>query len=446
MNDHPSTRELGTDPHRGLRLTALIAVVIGVAVLAAAAFVFSYAGIHQIALAAGVNRSLARLYPVMFDAMLVVAFAAALALRGAGWWTRCYVWLCTLVLLAAVAAGDAVRAMGINLPRKPAAAAVAVIPWVLLLLAFVFWLAMLRQLRRSRAAAAARGARPASGAGNGQGDRQATRLTLDNLLDPRTGAAAPSLGNRLAAGPAQGQARAALETAPAVPQQRPPAPQAPPAPEHPAAQPDAAVPQQRSADQAATTAEPAHSGSTPEPAPAGSTPEPAPAGSDPDAAPAGQEAAAAPLAPSPAPPAEPAAGEPAAEEPAAEEPVAEEPAASEPAASEPASGEPAFGEAGAPEEAGYYHHAADEDGEAYDHLIADANGPDDPSADYGEPEVAAPGQPLSAPPPVHFERPRSSPTPPEDEDPASLGEAAADADRAPAGDPDTPADRAGSGK
>jgi hypothetical protein len=193
MSEHPGAREVRpADPHPKLRLTALIAVIAGVVLLAAAAFVFSYSGIRDLARSGGVTPELARIYPLIFDAALVIAFAAALALRGAGWWTRAYVWLCTLALLAAVAAGDALRAMGVSLPRKPAAAALAVIPWALLLLAFGLWLAMLRHLRRSRLAArAARQAAPANGPNS--------RANLDALLERRPATAAPSLGGRLPA-------------------------------------------------------------------------------------------------------------------------------------------------------------------------------------------------------------------------------------------------------
>jgi hypothetical protein len=157
MNDDPAEGgALSADPHPRLGTAALAAVVTGVVLLAAAAFVFSYSGIHHIALAAGVAPKLARAYPLIFDAMLVIALAAALALRGGGWWTRAFVWLCLLVLLAAVAAADAVHAMGISLPRKQSAAAVAIIPWALVLLAFSLLLAMLRQVRRARSARAAR--------------------------------------------------------------------------------------------------------------------------------------------------------------------------------------------------------------------------------------------------------------------------------------------------
>ena len=156
MNDNPRANgSRGRDPYAALRLIALIAAIAGVIVLAAAAFVLSYGGIHKIALSAGVSPNVARIFPVIFDAMLVVSCAAVVSLRAAGWWQRTYSWLTTLALLAVVAAADAVHATGTHIPRKPAAATVAVLPWVLLLLAFSLLLSMLRQFRRSRAADAA---------------------------------------------------------------------------------------------------------------------------------------------------------------------------------------------------------------------------------------------------------------------------------------------------
>lgn len=139
------------DSHRGLRLVGLIAVAAGVLLLMAAAFVLSYPGIHGIARSAGIPPDSARFYPVMFDAMLVVACAAVLALRGAGLPSRCYAWLTMLLLLAAAAAADAVHATGIRLPHNPAAAAAAIIPWVLVLAGFGLLLAMLRHARLRRA-------------------------------------------------------------------------------------------------------------------------------------------------------------------------------------------------------------------------------------------------------------------------------------------------------
>jgi uncharacterized membrane protein SirB2 len=173
MSDQPAARVPGpaaadqADAHRGLRITALIAVAVGVLLLAAAAFVLSYAGIHAIALKAGVSARLARLYPLIFDAMLVVAGAAVLALRGAGLITRCYTWLTMLVLLAAVAGADALHATGTRIPHRPAAATVAIVPWALVLISFGLLIAMLRHARQRRTGRAgsgrSRGARAVPG-------------------------------------------------------------------------------------------------------------------------------------------------------------------------------------------------------------------------------------------------------------------------------------------
>jgi Protein of unknown function (DUF2637) len=166
MSDYPVTRgSRSGDPHPTLRLAALAAVIAGVLLVAVAAFLLSYEGIHQIALQAGVSPTLARLYPLMFDAMLIIACAATLALRSAGWGSKCYVWACLLLVLAAVAVGDALHATGVRLDGQPARAAIAIIPWVLLLMGFGLWLVMLRHWRRIRAAGAANGTESATGTG-----------------------------------------------------------------------------------------------------------------------------------------------------------------------------------------------------------------------------------------------------------------------------------------
>ncbi len=61
MSDYPVTRGARPgDPHLRLRLAALTAVIVGVILVASAAFLLSYSGIHQIALQAGVSARLAR--------------------------------------------------------------------------------------------------------------------------------------------------------------------------------------------------------------------------------------------------------------------------------------------------------------------------------------------------------------------------------------------------
>jgi hypothetical protein len=123
-----------------------LATVIVVAAVAAATFVLSYTGVHAVALQSGVSVSLARFYPGVFDAVLVIACAAA-PLRDARLWARLYTWLVIFLVIGLLGAMDAVHAMSVALPHRQTAGAVAVLPWVLLLLAFTLWLVILRHFR-----------------------------------------------------------------------------------------------------------------------------------------------------------------------------------------------------------------------------------------------------------------------------------------------------------
>jgi Protein of unknown function (DUF2637) len=186
MSDHTTaTAPSSADNQRGLRTVALVAVVIGVLALAAAAFLLSYSGIHAIALAAGVSAPLARIYPMVLDAMLVIACAAVLSLRGAGVLARLYAWLSLLVLLAAAAGADALHATNTKLPHRPAAAAVAIIPWVLVLIGFGLLLSMLRHARQRRLTAQQGTARRETAGPHEQ------RLGIHDLLRPQAQAQPP---------------------------------------------------------------------------------------------------------------------------------------------------------------------------------------------------------------------------------------------------------------
>jgi len=140
----------GTPSGPGLRILALSAVALGLVALAAAAFVLSYSGIHALARQSGVSDSLAKIYPLIFDAMVVVAACSVLALRGAGLISRVYSWLCLLLLLGGVAAGSAVHAAAIGIPHRSAELSAAIIPWALVLLGFGLLLALLRHARLRR--------------------------------------------------------------------------------------------------------------------------------------------------------------------------------------------------------------------------------------------------------------------------------------------------------
>jgi uncharacterized protein DUF2637 len=139
-----------TEARGTLRVLGLAAVGVGLAALAGAAFVLSYAGIHAVALQAGVSHRLAKGYPLILDVLLVVILAAVLALRSAGWPSKLLAWASLLALLAAAAGADALHAAGKRLPAHPAAVTAAILPWALVLIAFVLLLAMLRHARLRR--------------------------------------------------------------------------------------------------------------------------------------------------------------------------------------------------------------------------------------------------------------------------------------------------------
>jgi hypothetical protein len=160
----PTSAEPGTPPglppaqpgggSRALRVLALAAVCTGVAALAAATFVLSYSALHTVALQAGVAPHLAKGYPLVLDAMLILVLAAVLALRGAGLPSRLLAWVTLLLVLVAAAGADALHAAGHRLPDKPARITAAVLPWALVLIAFALLLLMLRHFRLRRQAAA----------------------------------------------------------------------------------------------------------------------------------------------------------------------------------------------------------------------------------------------------------------------------------------------------
>lgn len=138
------------DAHRAGRALGIAAVFLGVAALAAATFVLSYPAIHTFALQAGISVKLARFYPGLVDVMLVVILAAVLSLRGAGLPSRLLAWVALVLLLAAAAGASALHADGRRLSMRAAEITAAVLPWLLVLVAFGLLLAMLRHARTRR--------------------------------------------------------------------------------------------------------------------------------------------------------------------------------------------------------------------------------------------------------------------------------------------------------
>jgi hypothetical protein len=129
------------------RLLVNVLVALVVIAVAGATFVFSYDGVHAIALLGGVSARLARYYPGLFDAVLVIACVAAVMLRDGRWWARLWAWVVIVVLLAAIGTTDVLHAMNYTLRHRPTEGIVAAAPVVAVLLAFSLLLTLLRQSR-----------------------------------------------------------------------------------------------------------------------------------------------------------------------------------------------------------------------------------------------------------------------------------------------------------
>ena len=107
-----------TAPRRNwLHRLVNFAVAIVVLAVAAGTFFLSYPGVHAVALQGGVSAQLARIYPGVFDAVLVIACVAAVMLRDARWWARCWAWVVVIVVLAAIGITDVLHAMNYGLHR-----------------------------------------------------------------------------------------------------------------------------------------------------------------------------------------------------------------------------------------------------------------------------------------------------------------------------------------
>jgi hypothetical protein len=192
-------------PRRGLRLTAVIAAGLCVLAIAAGVIVFSYSDVRDTALTAGLSPRLARFYPLLFDAVLIVACAAAVTLRGV---LRGYAWLAVLVTVGAIAAADIVHVMSITVPKRPLEATIAVAPWVVLLVGLTLLDAMLRRGpgRKSQAEGRvlANGGGPAAGfaesaTGLTAGVGAVPLSTLLHDLPPASGRRARAAARRAAA-------------------------------------------------------------------------------------------------------------------------------------------------------------------------------------------------------------------------------------------------------
>jgi hypothetical protein len=366
----PPTVALGSSQNRPalpLRTLGLVAMCLGVAALAAAAFALSYSGIRTVAIDAGISARHAGDYPVLIDAMLVIALLAVLGLRGAGLPSRILAWLALLAVLAAGAGADVQYATGHTFRHTVGAAIAAALPWALVFIAFVLLLALLRHARlRHQASVARRRTELATDARTAVADQSAA--TLPTSLPVRTprprdsASIVPGFSARLVSSAAAGAAAAAAE-------QPGPAPAAKAADHHPRE----ADPSLDDTNLGSAGAEDTGAGALAEPAGAAAEPddppaEPAEAAAEPDDPPA--EPAGVAAEPDD-PPAEPAGAAAEPDDPPAElgdagttqadaggaetipptvesdDPTAGDPAATDPAATDPAATDPATTDQGA---------------------------------------------------------------------------------------------------
>ena len=153
-----------TAPRRNwLHRLVNFAVALVVLAVAAGTFFLSYPGVHAIARQGGVSGQLARFYPGLFDAVLVIACVAAVMLREARWWARCWAWLVAIVVLGAIGATDVLHAMSYGLRQRPTEGVVAAAPAAAVLLAFSLFITMLRQSRPQAAPSSAPTREPGDG-------------------------------------------------------------------------------------------------------------------------------------------------------------------------------------------------------------------------------------------------------------------------------------------
>ncbi|NAS25430.1 DUF2637 domain-containing protein [Herbidospora sp. NEAU-GS84] len=128
----------------GSRLLSRVAVIVAslaVAVLAGAACVLSFDDLRALALQGQADPEFAYLYPAGFDALLVVALLAVPVVRPGRLVIRLQAALILILLLVAAAAADVAMASGVVLAVRPAAVVVALVPWIMLVVAL--WLLLL---------------------------------------------------------------------------------------------------------------------------------------------------------------------------------------------------------------------------------------------------------------------------------------------------------------
>jgi hypothetical protein len=134
-----------------LRRLAIGLAGLAVAVLAGAACALSFDDLRVLAIAGQAEPGLAYLYPAGFDALLVVALISVPLLRGARLLVRLQAGLVLLLLLAAAATAGVATASGVAFDVRRAAIVVALVPWVMLVVALWLLLVLVKHAQARRA-------------------------------------------------------------------------------------------------------------------------------------------------------------------------------------------------------------------------------------------------------------------------------------------------------
>ncbi len=134
------------------------AVASGVALLAGGAFALSFSALRDLALRAGVDAGLAFIWPLIVDGFIVIATAAAFALKHRGRRVSWYPWSAVVLFSTVSVAGNALHALDNPTGRLPVivAALVSAVPAAALLVASHLLVVMIDGRRRPRASGASR--------------------------------------------------------------------------------------------------------------------------------------------------------------------------------------------------------------------------------------------------------------------------------------------------
>lgn len=134
-----------------LRRLAIGLAGLAVAVLAGAACALSFDDLRALAIAGQAKPRLAYLYPAGFDALLIVALISVPLLRSARLLVRIQAGLILTVLLASVATATVAAASGVTFDIRQAAIVVALLPWVMLVVALWLLLVLMKHAQARRA-------------------------------------------------------------------------------------------------------------------------------------------------------------------------------------------------------------------------------------------------------------------------------------------------------